>query len=179
MKSSMNKKHINKNILAMVLGLLSLAASAQEKPYREPTGLNNWYIELGGNSLFYSGNYEKVLIKEGRWGWVGRVGVGYNPGDYTLLNEITLDGGTIIAPFHTSVLFGPNKEKLELGFGFTMLGQSISKREIVPTAVLGFRVVETNKICFRINYAPFIRNGEYTGWFGVSIGRNFSTGSGK
>jgi hypothetical protein len=126
--------------------------------------------------LFYSGNYEKVLIKTERWGWVGRVGLGYNPGDYTFLNKIELDGGTFLAPFHTSVLYGPNKEKIELGVGFTMVAQSISDREIVPTAVLGFRVVETNKICFRVNYAPFIRDGQYTDWFGVSIGRNFSTG---
>lgn len=167
-----------KNIAsAVLLSMLFLTAAAQEeKPYKEPTGLNNWYVELGGNSLFYSGNYEKVLIKSERWGWVGRVGLGYNPGDYTLLNKITLDKGTAIAPFHSSVLYGPNKEKLELGIGFTMLAQGINSRELVATAVVGFRVVETNKICFRINYAPFIRNGVYTDWFGVSLGRNFSTG---
>jgi hypothetical protein len=162
---------------AALLSVLFFTAAAQDdKPYREPTGLNNWYIELGGNSLFYSANYEKVLIKTERWGWVGRVGLGFNPGDYTLLNKVELEKHTFMAPFHTSVLYGPNKEKLELGIGFTMLAQNISSREIVPTAVFGFRVVETNKICFRVNYAPFIRSGVYYDWFGVSIGKNFSTG---
>lgn len=157
--------------------LLFLHVHAQEeKPYREPTGLNNWYIELGGNSIFYSANYEKVLIKSNKWGWVGRVGLGYNPGDYTALNKVTLDGGTFMTPFHSSVLYGPNKEKIELGVGFTLLAQGVDNREVVPTAVIGFRVVETNKVCFRINYAPFIRGGVYYDWFGVSLGRNFSLG---
>jgi hypothetical protein len=174
--TEMNKQKIQNTIYTFLLSLSFFMASAQEKPYREPTGLNNWYIEIGGNSLFYSGNYEKVLVKTERWGWVGRVGLGYNPNDYTLLNKIDLKGGTFLAPFHSSVLYGPNKEKIELGIGFTMVGESVTNRDIVPTAVLGFRVVETNKVCFRFNYAPFIRNGVYTDWFGVSIGRNFSTG---
>jgi hypothetical protein len=164
-------------VYAVLMGLLFLQTQAQEeKPYKEPTGLNNWYIELGGNSLFYSANYEKVLIKQGRWGWVGRVGLGYNPGQYTVLNKVTLEGNTYMAPFHTSVLYGLYKEKLELGLGFTLVGQGTTSQEVVPTAVFGFRVVETNKLCFRVNYAPFIREGKYYDWFGVSIGRNFSAG---
>jgi hypothetical protein len=35
-------------------------------------------------------------------------------------------------------------------------------------------VIETNKVCFRMSYTPFIRDGKYESWFGVSIGRNFS-----
>ena len=66
------------------------------------------------------------------------------------------------------------KEKIELGIGFTLINKSVNEREIVPTAVIGFRVIETNKVCFRMSYTPFIRDGKYESWFGVSIGRNFS-----
>jgi hypothetical protein len=173
----MTKVTIKNTVYTLVLCVLFIQTKAQEKPYREPTGLNNWYIELGGSGFFYSGNYEKVLVKSSHWGWVGRVGVGYNPGNYTMLNKVYLDGGTMMAPFHTSVLFGPNKEKLEAGIGFTMLAKGFTgDREVVPTAVFGFRVVEINKVCFRATWTPFIRNGEFVSWFGVSIGRNFSTG---
>jgi hypothetical protein len=173
----MIKETLKNTAYTLLFCTLFIRANAQEKPYKEPTGLNNWYIELGGSGLFYSGNYEKVLLKSDRWGWVGRVGLGYTPGDYTMLNKVSLDGGTAMAPFHTAVLFGPNKEKLEAGVGFTMLAKGFSgNREVVPTAVLGFRVVEINKVCFRVNWTPFIRNGEFVSWFGVSIGRNFSTG---
>jgi len=166
-----------KNI-ATILGMCFFFTTliAQEKEGSEPSGLNNWYIELGGSGFFYSANYEKVLIKTERWGWVGRIGVGYNTGNYTLLNKVTLDRNTLMAPFHTSVLYGPNKEKLEAGLGFTMLAKSVSEQEIVPMAVLGFRVVETNKVCFRVTWTPFIRSGEFVSWFGVSLGRNFSVG---
>jgi hypothetical protein len=154
----------------------SLSLFGQEKEGPAPTGLNNWYIEIAGSGLFYSANYEKVLVKTERWGWVGSVGLGYNPGLYTMLNKVTLDAGTFMAPFHTAALYGPNKEKIEMGLGFTMLAKDFSSSEIVPTGVIGFRVVETNKVCFRAVYTPFIRDGKFESWFGVSLGRNFSTG---
>jgi hypothetical protein len=173
----MIKGNIKNTVCLIVLCVLFIQTNAQEKAYKEPTGLNNWYVELGGSGMFYSGNYEKVLIKSGSWGWVGRVGFGYTPGDYTMLNKVSLEGGTIMAPFHTAALFGPNKEKLEAGFGFTMLAKGFSgDREVVPTGVFGFRVVETNKVCFRATWTPFIRGGEFVSWFGVSLGMNFSTG---
>lgn len=168
---------IKNTVYTLLLGVLFFSASAQnEEDYKKPSGLNNWYLELGGSALFYSLNYEKILIKDDRWGWIGRIGLGYNPKENTFLNKVTLADNTIMAPFHSSVLYGPNKEKLELGFGFTLLAQGVDSREIVPTAVLGFRVIETNKVCFRAAWTPFIRNGEFVSWFGVSLGRNFSLG---
>jgi hypothetical protein len=161
--------------ITLYTALLSLSfhASAQEKSYVEPNGLNNWFVELGGTGLFYSFNFESVLYKGGNMGWTGRVGFAYNPANYTLLNKITLDKNTVIAPFTTSVLWGSRKEKLELGAGFTLVNKGISEREVIPTAILGFRVVEMNKVFFRVAYTPIIRGGELIHWYGVSIGRNF------
>ncbi|TAE88800.1 MAG: hypothetical protein EAY81_02725 [Bacteroidetes bacterium] len=162
--------------LLLCLMLFSHITLAQEKAYREPTGTNNWYVELGGAALLYSLNYEKILYKSTNLGFVGRVGVAYGFSDGWFLNTVKLDNGAVYAPFTTSLLLGnrERKEKLELGFGFTLINTGITSREIIPTAVLGFRVIETNKVCFRISYTPFIRNNDYQGWFGVSIGRNFS-----
>jgi len=152
-------------------------SNAQEPSYREPTGTNNWYVELGGAAFVYSLNYEKVLYKKNSFGWTGRVGfaVGYKSGYF--LNQVWIDGGAVYAPFSSSVLLGSRKrkEKIELGLGFTLVAQNGSQ-ETVPTAVIGIKVIETNKICFRIGYTPFIRDGDYYNWFGVSIGRNFSIG---
>jgi hypothetical protein len=157
----------------MLLFTVSLKAQ-DDKPYVEPNGLNNWYVELGGAAMFYSLNYEKVLYKGEKTGIVGRVGVGYNPIDYKFLNKVFLDKNSMMAPFTGSFLYGGGKEKLEIGAGFTLLAKNINDREVVPTAVLGFRVVETNKVCFRVSYTPFIRDGSYVSWFGVSLGRNFN-----
>ena len=160
--------------LCMLILMVAGTARAQEPKYVEPSGMNNWFIELGGTGLFYSLNYEKILYKSTKWGWTGRVGFAYNPKDYTLLNKIELEKGTFITPFTTSVLYGQRKEKLELGAGFTMVSRGISDRDVIPTFILGFRVVEVNKVFFRVAYTPVIQDGKYINWYGVSLGRNFS-----
>jgi hypothetical protein len=172
------RNYITKVTICLWLSIciIPLKILAQEKPYREPDGLNNWYVELGGAAFLYSLNYEKILYKSTSLGWVGRVGVAYSFSDGRLLNKIDMDKEAVLAPFTTSFLLGSRerKEKIELGIGFTLINKSVNEREIVPTAVVGFRVIETNKVCFRMSYTPFIRDGKYESWFGVSIGRNFS-----
>lgn len=172
------RKYITKVTICLWLSIfiIPLNLLAQEKPYREPTGLNNWYVELGGAAFLYSLNYEKILYRSTKLGWVGRVGVAYSFTDGWLLNKIEMDKGAVLAPFTTSVLLGSRerKEKIELGVGFTLVNKSATEREVVPTAAIGFRVIETNKVCFRMTYTPIIRGGKYENWFGVSIGRNFS-----
>jgi hypothetical protein len=150
-------------------------SNAQEKTYREPTGTNNWFIEAFGSGLFYSFNYEKVLYRQPGYGWIARIGASYNPSDYLMLNAIYLDRNTFLFPFTSSMVFGQRKEKLEVGAGFTLLTQGINNREVVPTAVLGFRVLELNGVYFRVNYTPVILRRDFIHWFGFSLGKNFST----
>lgn len=162
-----------KYTLCLLMLICCVDTKAQEQNYVEPNGLNNWFIELGGTGLFYSLNYEKILYKRDQWGWTGRVGLAWNPSDYTLLNKITLEKGAFITPFTSSVLYGKRKEKLEFGAGFTLINKGVTEREVIPTAILGFRVVEMNKVFFRAAYTPLIRDGKHIHWYGVSIGRNF------
>ncbi len=151
---------------------------AQERPYQEPKGLNNWFVELGGSGYLYSLNYEKILYRSEKTGWTGRVGLGYNPGGGGyILNQLELDANTFMIPFTMSALFGSKerKEKIEIGGGFTLLAKGIDDREVAYTGVFGFRVIETNKVVFRATYTPIIdQSGNFVNWFGVSLGRNFS-----
>lgn len=158
--------------------LFVLNSFGQERPYREPDGLSNWYVELGGSAGLYSLNFEQVLYRSTRLGWVGRVGASYSFIGGNFLGKVDLTRGEVVAPFTTSLLLGSRerKEKIEFGLGFNLLNKPSGNREIFPTAAIGFRVVETNKVCFRILYTPFIRGGSYVHWYGVSIGRNFSIG---
>lgn len=170
-----NKKTFYNTLFVCALCMFSInTANAQEERYVEPNGMNNWFVELAGTGLFYSLNYEKILYKNNNLGWTGRVGIAYNPFDYRLLDKISLEKNTFITPFTTSILYGKRKEKLEFGLGFSMINKGITEREVIPTAILGFRVVEMNKIFFRIAYTPVIYQGAYINWFGVSIGKNFS-----
>ncbi len=154
---------------------------AQESSYLPPQGLNNWYVEFGGSGLFYSINYEKYLFRNSNENitWLGRVGFGFNPIEGKLLNKIFLEQGTFMFPFASSVLLGAGKEKLEVGIGYTLLSKTSAESEVLPTGIIGFRVMERNGICFRITYSPHIRNGEYVSWYGVSLGKNFSFKKGK
>lgn len=163
-------------ILWVCILVFTLNLKAQERPYREPDGTNNWYFELGGAAFLYSINYEKILAKSSSMSWVGRVGASYGFTSRVFLNKIENTPNQVLAPFTTSVILGnrERKEKLELGAGFTLVTTSATDREIVPTAVIGFRVIETNGVCFRVGYTPFIRDGKYVSWFGVSLGQNFS-----
>ncbi|MFA6260747.1 MAG: hypothetical protein WC760_04720 [Bacteroidia bacterium] len=164
-------------VIILLLVCLPVHGMAQERPYQEPTGLNNWYVEAAGAGYLYSLNYEKILYRSTKWGWVGRVGIGYTPMDIAMLNILFLDAKTFMIPFTTSMLYGSRerKEKLEFGGGFTLLAKGIDDRETAYTGVIGFRVIETNKVCFRASYTPIITaNGTWFNWFGVSLGMNFS-----
>lgn len=143
--------------------------------YIEPKGNNCWFIELGGSALFWSFNYEKYLYRNYNksFTWTGRVGIGYSPINYRLLNSVYLDNGSITMPFNTSMVYGKGKEKLELGLGYTLATKNLVEREIFPTLLAGFRVVDNNGTLLKILYTPHYRNEKYVNWFGVSLGRNF------
>jgi hypothetical protein len=163
---------LNKLLLLFILFSAKLATAQDERP---ATGTNNWFLEVGGSGLFYSMNYEKYLFKNRQENLTltARVGAGFNPIDYTFLNTLYLDKNTFMVPFTSSLLIGEQKDKLEVGAGFTMLTKNFNEREIVPTLILGLRVIESNRICFRISYVPLFRQEEYLHWLGVSLGMNF------
>jgi hypothetical protein len=168
--------NIKNTFWLLIAILISTKSFSQQEPSTDfkSNALNNWYIEMGGSAMFYSLNYEKFLFKTDNTALVGRVGLGFNPYDYNFLNKVYLDNNTFMAPFTSQFLFGRGKEKFEIGLGFTLLAQNIDKREIVPTGVIGFRVIDTKRILLRICYSPFIRNGQYIDWWGVSLGKNFN-----
>ncbi|OYU95735.1 MAG: hypothetical protein CFE21_11390 [Bacteroidetes bacterium B1(2017)] len=163
-------------LLLFFCQVLATVCKAQEENYVAPTGLNNWYVEAGGPALFYSINYEKYLYRtySESYTWSARVGAGYTPFNFDILNTVYVPKNTFMFPFSTSLLIGSGREKLEVGGGFTMFSQGFSENQIVPHAVFGLRVMEANRICFRLNYAPFYQDGSVTHWVGISLGKNFS-----
>lgn len=156
--------------------LLSNRIMAQDENYQAPQGLNNWYVEVGGPGIFYSFNYEKYLYRtySENYTWTARVGAGYTPFNFDILNTEYLAANTFVFPFSSTLLKGAGKEKLEIGGGFTLLSEGFNKSETVPHAIIGLRVMESNRVCFRLNYVPYWRNGSVMHWVGISLGKNFS-----
>ncbi len=155
---------------------ISKLSYSQEETYKEPKGTNNCFVELGGAGLFYSINYEKYLYKSfnEKLTWTGRIGGGYNPIPYRLLNSVYLEDESFMFPFTSSIFYGNRKERIEIGAGYTLLTQDFSSNQVIPTFILGFRVTETNGTFFRVAYTPHLRDNVLVTWFGVSIGRNFN-----
>jgi hypothetical protein len=165
-------------LLLFIISINNLQAQYNDdfvEPYVEPKGTNNWFVELGGAALFWSANYEKYLFQNQAKSltWTGRVGFGFCPLDYRLLNSVYLEKNSVAMPFTTSLVLGKRKEKLEIGAGYTLATKNFIEREVFPTAALGFRVVDNNGTLLRIVYTPHYRDDKVINWFGVSLGRNF------
>lgn len=174
-KLGMKKNWIRTLVLVSLLVLQILDVKAQDEFDRPDLRSNNWYVELGGTALFYSVNYEKFLFrtKQEQLIWSARIGFGYNPIEYRFMNALSLDKNTFMVPFSSSILIGPGKDKLELGAGFSMLTKDLSDREIAPSLIAGIRVIEVNRVTFRVNYIPVFRNEQFLHWIGVSLGLNY------
>lgn len=166
------KKYVCKLLLLLAI---CNTAFAQEEEYKAPQGTNNWFVELGGPAFFYSINYEKYLYRsyDEQYTWAAHVGLGYNPINFNILNAVYLERNMFMAPFSTSILKGAGKEKLEIGGGFTLLTRDFGTNEVVPHALIGLRVMESNGVCFRLNYMPFMQEGSVSHWLGISLGQNF------
>lgn len=163
--------------ILLFFGINNLFAQENEEviPYVEPTGTSNWFVEFGGAALLWSANYEKYLYRNYNhsFTWTGRIGVGYCPIEYRLLNSIYLDQNAVTMPFTSSIVLGKGKEKLEFGAGYTLATKNFIEREVFPTIIAGFRVIDNNKVLLKIAYTPHIRDNKFVNWVGVSLGRNF------
>jgi hypothetical protein len=74
-----------------------------------PVIVGSWYAEAGGNALFYSVNYEKVLKTAKKYKLALRGGFGYVPSV----------GGEVYFPLEFNYLRGKENYFLELGIGLT------------------------------------------------------------
>lgn len=165
-------------IFMLLLGVYNAKAQYDTdvvEPTIEANGTNNWYIELGGAALLWSANYEKYLFQNYNKSvtWTGRIGFGFSPIENKLLNSVEIQKNAVTMPFTTSLIFGKRKEKLEIGAGYSLSTTNFTEREVFPTALLGFRVIDNNKVLLRVAYTPVFRNEDFINWFGVSLGRNF------
>lgn len=100
-------------LFAAFLLLAATASYAQAPP--EPVRRNTFFLELGGNGMFYSLNYDRILLNRESWKLAGRVGAMYVP---------PLGGGNrqmVGGPVEISYLRGRGKHFLELGLGATVV----------------------------------------------------------
>ena len=138
---------------------------------------NNLFLEIGGNGLFTSINYERQLTKNPGLGL--RLGIGYykrNPFNLTI-------------PMGVDYLLNiyKNKTFLDLGLGITYTKADVklyvmvdykdpnyvneNYLNIIPS--LGFRFHTEKNIMWRISLTPVINHIGFIPFLGLSIGKLF------
>lgn len=157
------------NRLCLLLFLLTASTGlSAQKSFKK----NNAYIEVLGNGLALSVNYERQLSDK--------------PGPGLFLG-IGLGGNKPVIPFGIKYLFGlkNNKSFIEAGAGVTLAEAGIWKDDLPATVnryaytpgfipCLGYRHHTSYGLMWRINYTPaFSRYRNIPAFFGVSAGWQF------
>ena len=114
---------------------------------------NQLYLELAGNGLIYSINYERFLSED----FTIRGGFGITPG------LIFIEGTFIHIPVTASYLIGSKTSKLELGLGATyfagedteIFGLDAGDQSLMfLTGIIGYRYTSPAGFVFRVFFTP-------------------------
>ncbi len=131
---------------------------------------NSLYLELGGNALVYSINYDRVLTDA----FSARIGIGFYSLDDDFGDTASLTGIPITAHY----LLGKGNSRLELGAGLVVLtgkadlgGVSTSDATVLGTGVFAYRFQKPDGgVFFKAGFTPLFQGGTFIPWFGISIG---------
>jgi hypothetical protein len=155
-------------VLAVIVGLCGPAQA------QSPTSQNSVYVELLGNGLFYSANYDRMITES-----IGaRVGIGYiQPANAAVLTF----------PVMVHYLVGSGNNKLELGFGACVISQpenvsfsfkssdkEFSGSGALGTMTVGYRYQRADQgFVFRAGFTPFFGVIGFQVSVGASVGYGF------
>jgi len=154
-----------RNALLLLTLILTATASAQSR--------NVAYVELGGNGVFATVNYERQLAEQ----WFGRAGFSA----VTVSDENDTDL-TFVVPLMVNYLTNPGSaHHLEAGAGITFVAgdsQDLYGDEdddqisnVAGTATLGYRYQKPARgFVFRAGFTPLFDGSGILPWAGVSFG---------
>ena len=98
-------------MLLFGLSYCSLLYSQEKNDVETHTSRSSFYLELGGNGIIYSINYDHMLTEKGRFSTHGRIGLsGWPQNGHSMIYAI---------PLEVNELIGGGKHHFEMGFGFT------------------------------------------------------------
>jgi hypothetical protein len=127
---------------------------------------NSVQLEAGGHGLFYSLNYERILLNSNRIKWTVQSGMAYYPPKFGIIQ--------FWIPITTNVLYSMNKHHIELGVGRTLTLESSVPKEVSTdffwVARLGYRYQKPDgRLVFRASFAPIFESGSNRGKFSFSL----------
>lgn len=156
---------------ALAVALAPRGAGAQQQP---ATAASAVYVELLGNGLLYSVNYDHRVTPH-LSARVGFMGLG--------AADETVRGGVVAAPVMLNYLFGEGSSHFEVGVGLMFSAGAIDQvepakqesfRGAVGTGTLGYRYQRPQGgMIFRAGLTPFFNASGFAPSVGVSVGYGF------
>ncbi|WP_138429632.1 hypothetical protein [Fodinibius saliphilus] len=162
-------------LIVLTVSITSVQAQLFERPTEVPIPQQSVYLELGGNALVYSLNYD-VLFQSG-WGF--RLGGGYalSQTDFIPYQKPYSTSNEFLGVAMGLRSIGNNNHKLELGAGIligTLSGENNNNFVDPPGATfsVGYRFlpVEPSHFTFKAAFTPVISSSGFHPGFGLSFG---------
>jgi hypothetical protein len=161
-------------LLLLLLPLTAGGATAQEA-VPPVTARNAFYVELLGNGLIYSMNYDRLFTDQ----LSGRVGLMF-------LGAADDEGGSAAVaatPLMVNYLFGRGNSHFEAGAGLLVISGAVDEvpgeedeafSGAIGTGTLGYRYQRPGGgFVFRVGLTPFFSTQAFGPWFGISFGYGF------
>ncbi len=169
----------------LLVGSLTHQAQAQEVIATNDDGSfarNSVFVELGGNALLYSVNYDHKFFDHAS----ARIGAMYFSVSADDPNSLNGRVSVFLAPIMANYLVGDGNSRLELGAGLVVAGASgsgtVDNEQLDEfrgggvgfTSTVGYRLQPRDGgFLFRIGFTPIIAPGTFIPWFGLSFGASF------
>ena len=139
---------------------------------------NSFQLDLGGHGLFYSVNYERILINGNRYKTASQLGISYYPAS-TGIRDIWM-------PIGVNEILSFGKHHIEAGLGYIVIREATRDPENNPdewfwsgimSGRIGYRYQKPGgRLILRAAFTPFMEHGsahEFHPSGGISVGYSF------
>ena len=168
-----------KKIFISVICLIAFhSAFCQDEISSKFQKKNSLQLDLGGHGLFYSVNFERVLINGDKFKTASQFGISYYPAT-TGIRDIWM-------PLGLNEIFSFGKHHMEAGIGYVVIIEATRDQENKPdewywsglmSGRIGYRYQNPDgRLILRASFTPMIEHGsalEFHPSGGVSVGYGF------
>jgi hypothetical protein len=172
---------MKKIILLIWLSTISITAICQEQPIDNKLQYkNSIQFDVGGHGLFYSLNYERILLNGNNFKTAAQAGISYYPAS-TGIRDVWI-------PISINELYTIGNHHIEFGLGIVPIREAARDADNNPrywfwsglfSGRIGYRYQKPGgRFLFRAGFTPVVESGlEYT-HLGESMDRTYTWVSG-
>lgn len=169
---------MKKNLVVLFCIITFLPGFSQDMSSNKFQNKNSFQLDLGGHGLFYSVNYERILINGNRFKTASQIGISYYPAS-TGIRDIWM-------PIGVNEILSFGKHHIEAGLGYIVIREATRDPENNPdewfwsgimSGRIGYRYQKPGgRLILRAAFTPFMEHGtahEFHPSGGLSVGYSF------